>query len=72
MTARSAIRVLRDAAARSAVIRQYASDFDRHAEDEQLARLSGNERDEQAAHTASVVLFRAWRAELDDPEVKTV
>ena len=69
MTARSAIRVLRDMAARQSAIRRYAIDFDRHCEDEQIARFAGNDWDETLAHNASVILFRAWRAELDDPEV---
>lgn len=55
--------------ARTEVIRQLAKDFDRHCEDEQIARFAGNDWDETLAHDASVILFRAWRAELDDPEV---
>lgn len=62
----TAIEILRMAAARSNAIRRYAEAYDRHSENEQIARLTGNEADEAAAHDAVVVAYVAWRAEIDD------
>lgn len=53
---------------RNLVIRQYAAAYDRLAEDEQIAVARGEYDRAQEAHELAMVVLRAYRAEMDDPE----
>jgi hypothetical protein len=59
---------IRDLKAKRAALRQIAEARERHAEAEQLARLSGDEVAEDRAHQAVLATTRAYAVELDDPE----
>lgn len=59
---------LRDVMARNAALRQYAIDHDRFSEQEQMHRLLGNWAEAEAAHWNALLVLRAYRADVDDPE----
>lgn len=53
---------------RSAAVRRYAAAYDRHAEEEQALVAIGEYDRAQDAHDHALLVLRAYRAELDDPE----
>ncbi len=64
----NAAQILRDVAARQAALRDLALQFDRHCENEQIARLSGDTKAEFEEHDAALIAYKAWEAEMNDPE----
>jgi hypothetical protein len=62
VTERTAVREL----ARRQAARRYAVDFDRHSEEEQMARLSGDFDRAEQEHQAARIALRAWLAEEHD------
>ena len=66
------IDLIRDASARSEAIRRYAAAYDRWATDEQLLIAEGHFPEAQGAHEYALWSLRAYRAELDDPTVRTI
>ena len=63
------IEALRDAAAKSAVLRQYAVAHDHWAEQEQLETQRGHRIEAEGCHGFALVALKAYLAELkrDEP-----
>ena len=69
MTFRTIAEFVALPAEREAVLRQLARAHDEFSEREQLATLSGHHIEAEGYHRHALWLIRAYRAELDDPEV---
>ena len=68
MSARSVIEIIREAAARRAAIFAYAQWHDDYSTEEQTLTAEGRTFEAEGAHQFALILLRAYRAEMDDPE----
>jgi hypothetical protein len=64
------VHALRNETAKQAVLRVLATAHDRFSEAEQMYVASGQLAMAEGAHTFALIALRAYRAELDDPEVQ--
>jgi hypothetical protein len=64
------VHILRDAIVRSNALRFYATAWDHWSTEEQLKRAEGQVVEAEGAHQFALMLIRAYRNELDDPEPK--
>jgi hypothetical protein len=64
------VHALRSETAKQAVLRALAEAHDRFSEAEQMYVASGALAMAEGAHTFALIALRAYRAELDDPEVQ--
>jgi len=62
------IEIMRDAAARREALNALAQAHDHFSEEEQVALAEGRVVEAEGAHQYALMLLRAYRAELDDPE----
>jgi hypothetical protein len=60
---------IRDLKAKRACLAQLADAHDRFSEIEQMAHVHGETVEAEGAHRYALWVLRAYRAELDDPEV---
>lgn len=65
----NAAHVVRDMTARHDALANYARWFDEFSETEQVYQHEDRVYEAEGAHQFAVRLLRAYRAELDDPEV---
>jgi hypothetical protein len=63
------IHTIRKVTAKSAALETYALSHDRFSEAEQMYVAEGQIAMAAGAHTYALIALRAYRAELDDPEV---
>lgn len=64
------VHILRDAMTRSQAIRTYALAHDHWSEEEQTLTAEGQTVKAEGAHQFALMVLRAYRAEIDDPEPK--
>jgi len=66
------VHILRDAITRSNAIRFYATAYDHFAQEEQVCIAEGRMVEAEGAHHFALMLLRAYKAEIDDPEPKAM
>ena len=67
MTSKTPVQLLRDLAARRAVLERLALAHDRFSEAEQMYVACGQQALAEGAHAYALICLRAYRNECDDP-----
>ena len=62
------IRIIREVAARREAVFSYAQWHDDFSTEEQTLTAEGRTFEAEGAHQFALILLRAYRAEMDDPE----